>query len=195
MPHNLSQAASNVATDAYNSAYNLGGPRITYLSVLDAASGTLKRGTFLLTREGGASGKGNSLQPAAVAVDSAGHIYLAHTAASTMEDQGNCTVNQQHCGAEGPGLLVLSADLKQRVRWALFSKPAGPPAPLGGGPASSAVDVASRAGRVAFVASATEAMLEVSPARGSSAPSPGRTGGYLVLMSALDAGNLDAGTR
>ena len=60
MPHNLSQAASNVATDAYNSAYNLGGPRITYLSVLDAASGTLKRGTFLLTREGGASGKGNS---------------------------------------------------------------------------------------------------------------------------------------
>ena len=181
-PHDLNETAPNVASDAYNTPYNLGGPAISYIARVDPLSAKVLEGTFLLTRT--QSGKGNSLIVSELFVGTGGTVLAAVDASETIENDNSSTVDHQHFGSEGMGLAMLSSDLKQRQAWVLFSAQGGPSQ-------SSSVGVSCGGdGLCAVVGRASGNMILKSPIHGTSGPkvvsnkaSPA-LGGYLVMFKA-----------
>jgi len=178
--HGLDKPAPNVESDPYNTPYNLGGPIVSYVAVVDAASGVINRGTFTLTRE--PNGKGSTFETRELAIDATGNVYIAANAADSIANVSRVTVNGHHTCMEGASLLVLTPDLRTRRTWVLFCKQNGP----GGG---SAVGVASRGDLVAYLAvtSPGDGMITVNPLPGTAAPgtSLNRGGGYLVVLPSI----------
>lgn len=189
----LGKPAPNVATDPYNTPYNLGGPAISYVAVADATTGAIKRGTFVLTREAPSAmagvGKGNSFVTRELATDSSGNVYVAGDAADAIANATNVTVAGQPACDEGASLLILSEDLTTRRHWVTFCRRAS--APLAAAHTDSVTTgVAVRGGVVAFVAATSAGgagMITSKPLPGTAAPNgagPGNelTGGYLVVL-------------
>ena len=151
---------------------------------MDARSGQVQHGTFVLTRLGDTpSAKGNTFETVEIGADRS-RVLVAGDAGFAIAAANSSTVDKQHIGPEGASLLVLSRDLSTRQQWVTFAK-------AGGKAASAAVGLAARAGVVAMVARGAGDMVLASPLPHTSGPPPAAEagkaelaagGGYLVLL-------------
>lgn len=118
----LQQNAPNVATDAFNSAYNTASNHITYFARLNPLDGSQISGAFLLARL--TSGRGNTIRPRAITADESGTVYLGGVSAASIQNRAMLTINgtpsAPYAGGD-PWLLVLSPDLRQRRLWTSFA--------------------------------------------------------------------------
>lgn len=119
----LSQMAEVVKTDMYNDPYNLNGAApITFYGRMDASTGALEVGQFLVTRL--SDGKGNAARPRAIAADVAGNVFVAGGTACCIENGVAKTVNGEPAMSEqyqgGGFVLVVAADFSQRLSWTTF---------------------------------------------------------------------------
>jgi len=73
-PRNLNAEANNIHFDPYTRAYNTSSNHITYVARFDPYNGDLERGQFHLGRL--PDGRGNAMQPRAIAADEAGNVYI-----------------------------------------------------------------------------------------------------------------------
>ena len=173
--HSPPNQAPNVATDKYNQPYNLEGPLISYIALVDPTTAQVSAGTFLLTRT--SSGKGNQLHTESLSVDGRGNVVATFNAAHTIDGDNSTTVSGQHMGAEGMGVVVLSKDLRLRRAWVLFSA-------RGGKSESEALGVSCcRSGWCAVVGQASGDMITNNEMKGSAPPSTGLSSGFLVLFN------------
>jgi hypothetical protein len=140
------QTARQVKTDKYNDAYNTGSNHILYTAKVRANTGEVATGSFTLTRL--ATTKGNTIRAkdGSLAVDAKGKVFIGGIAASGIADRDLNQINGQTVSTYAGSdmyLLVLSADLKQRLRWTPFAG-----APKGGGTLNAlSVD---KSGRIAI---------------------------------------------
>ena len=130
-------ATSNIANDAYNTAYNTGSIKMTWFGRYNPADGSLEIGSSLLTRLPPDKGnKGNSIVPRAISAASDGTVYLAGDTACCLPNRDKLTVTGAvigpYEGNEGY-IAVFSADLKTRLHWTALAGPA--PKTAGSSPA------------------------------------------------------------
>jgi hypothetical protein len=170
----LSENAPNVATDAFNSAYNTASNHITYIAKLDPATGRVQTGQLLLSRLD--STKGNTIRPRAINADEQGRVYVAGVSACCIQNRStlnfNGTTTAAYAGGD-PFVLVLSADLRTRLLW--FSS-------ANGGKGEAFGVAASRGLAVLGSRSDAAPMLldrPVQPTR----PSTATTGGHMMTWS------------
>jgi Beta-propeller repeat len=128
------KTATIVGTDMYNKAYNTASNHILYYGKVNATDGKVNAGQLTLTRLTPAKGyKGNTIRAkdGSLAVDKKGRIYLGGIAAYAIAERDENTINGQKVSPYAGSdmfLLMVSPDLKQRLRWTVFSNN-----PKGGG--------------------------------------------------------------
>ncbi len=116
-----------VATDMYNTAYNTASNHILYYGKVNASNGNVVAGQLTLTRLTPEKGlKGNTIRAkdGALAVDAKGQIYIGGIAAYAIAERDSNKINgQQISPYTGSDMffLMVSADLKKRLRWTAFS--------------------------------------------------------------------------
>jgi hypothetical protein len=116
-----------VSTDMYNTAYNTSSNHILYYGKVNAATGNVVAGQLTLTRLTPAKGyKGNTIRAkdGALAVDKQGRLYIGGVAAYAIAERDSNQINGQQISpytGSDMYLLMVSADLKQRLRWTAFS--------------------------------------------------------------------------
>jgi Beta-propeller repeat len=123
-----------VSTDMYNKAYNTASNHILYYGKVNAANGNVIAGQLTLTRlpkEKGTKGNTIRARDGSLAVDKKGRIYIGGIAAYGIAERDTNKINGQtvspYAGSDMYFLMV-SPDLKQRLRWTAFSA-----SPKGGG--------------------------------------------------------------
>jgi hypothetical protein len=116
-----------VTTDMYNTAYNTSSNHILYYGKVNTNNGNVAAGQLTLTRLTPAKGlKGNTIRAkdGALAVDAKGQIYIGGIAAYAIAERDSNKINgQQISPYTGSDMffLMVSADLKKRLRWTAFS--------------------------------------------------------------------------
>ena len=116
-----------VTTDMYNTAYNTASNHILYYGKINGSNGDVVAGQLTLTRLTPAKGlKGNTIRAkdGALAVDAKGQIYIGGIAAYAIAERDSNKINgQQISPYTGSDMffLMVSADLKKRLRWTAFS--------------------------------------------------------------------------
>jgi hypothetical protein len=135
-------ASRSISTDSYNTPSNVGSVKITWYGRFNPADGTLEKGQTILTRLG--SGAGNSIVPRAITADEAGNVYIAGDTAFAIQNRSARSIGGVNVGSYELGeafLLVVSADLRQRIIWTPFTGTMS----AGGSPATG---VAARRGTI-----------------------------------------------
>ena len=170
----LTENAPNVATDAYNSAYNTASNHITYIAKLDPADGRVQTGQLILSRL--SSGKGNTIRPRAITADEQGRVYVAGVSACCTQNRSGLIFNNatmvDYAGGD-PFVLVLSTDLRTRHLW--FSAANG-----GNG---EALGIAASRGLAALGSRANAAPMAIDRALQATRPATATTGGHVMTWS------------
>jgi hypothetical protein len=172
----LAETAPNVATDAFNSAYNTASNHITYIARLDPADGRVQKGQLILSRL--SDGKGNTIRPRAITADEQGRVYVAGVSACCTENRSalrlNGTALTAYSGGD-PFVLVLSADLRTRHLW--FS--------AANGGKGEALGVAASRGLAALGARSDAAPMALDRAAQANRPATATTGGHVMTWSVV----------
>ncbi len=170
----LTESAPNVATDAFNSAYNTASNHITYIAKLDPATGRVQTGQLVLSRL--ADTKGNTIRPRAITADEQGRVYVAGVSACCIQNRSalnfNGAVTTAYSGGD-PFVLVLSSDLRTRHLW--FSS--------ANGGKGEALGVAVSRGLAALGARSDAAPMLLDRPVQPSRPSAATTGGHVMTWS------------
>jgi hypothetical protein len=161
-------ALTLIASDAYNSTYNSSSPHMLYYAKVDIATGVVAAGQYAVPRlpekSPGQTGKANAfrMKDGGLAVDAQGNIFIAGVSAYGTPERD---LNQFNGVTVGPYssanmedmiMLMVSPDLKSRLRWTPFAKGAG-----GGGVMNAIVPTSN--GRVVVVGTATHGELMTTP--------------------------------
>ena len=124
-PQNLDGNPSGdrlVKTDKYHNPFNTSSNHITFYARLDASSGALLKGQFVLSRL--SSDKGNTIRPRAITADASGRVYVAGVTACCTAKRADQQLSGRtipdYSGGEG-FLLIVSPDFTQRLHWTPFS--------------------------------------------------------------------------
>jgi hypothetical protein len=122
LARDLQRAAPNVASDAYNHAYNTASNHITYFSRLNPLDGTQTAGSFLLARL--QSGRGNTIKPRAITADKHGNVYIGGFSAASIQNRSSLTLNgvllAPYAGGD-PWIMSVDPDFRQRRLWTSFA--------------------------------------------------------------------------
>jgi hypothetical protein len=172
----LAESAPNVATDAYNSAYNTASNHITYIAKLDPADGRVQTGQLLLARL--SSTKGNTIRPRAITADEQGRLYVAGVSACCTQNRNALVFNgatlADYAGGD-PFVLVLSPDLRTRHLW--FS--------AANGGKGEALGVAVSRGMAALGSRVDAAPMTVDRAVQTTRPATATSGGHVMTWSVV----------
>lgn len=123
----LTNNSTLVATDMYNTAYNTSSNHILYYGKVNASNGNVIAGQLTLTRLTPEKRlKGNTIRAkdGALAVDAKGQIYIGGIAAYAIAERDSNKINGQQISTYAGSdmyFLMVSADLKKRLRWTVFS--------------------------------------------------------------------------
>lgn len=155
-PLDITQKAPIVSHDAYDTAYNTSSNNIGFTATY-TSGGAINEGTFLITRFN--SGKGNTVNPYAVAEDAQGNIYMGGAAAYQLANRSNQKIQHQTIGAYyGDGfLIVYGPNFSSRKVWTAW--PAD--GPFTGGSIVYAIGVG--AGRGVVAEGTKNSMILVAP--------------------------------
>ncbi len=124
-PRDLSAQAPLVSHDEFSSGAGKATDAYSFVARFDLASGALETGQVIVPRS---AGVGGTLFTSALAVDGAGRIFLGGRVTCCIEARDQRQVSGELVGAyagEEASLLVLSADLGQRLSWNTFTSAAG----------------------------------------------------------------------
>ncbi len=175
-PRDPAVQAPLVSYDQFSTGAGKAIATYSFVARFDLATGTFETGQVVLPRD---AATGGALSTSALAVDEAGRIYLGGQLSCCLERRGERTVAGAALGPyAGPeaSLLVLSADLRERLTWTSFTGTQGPAAGDIG-----ALAVASGIGVLGATTDASAPLLNVPPLP-PTPPAP--SGGYLVVFPA-----------
>ncbi|MEV0001638.1 hypothetical protein AB0H28_05030 [Micromonospora sp. NPDC050980] len=167
------RAAPNVVTDDFSRASNTADAHYTYLARFDPASGRQLAGQVVISRIDSKGDRGNTITPLAVTADESGRIYAGGVSAYQIAGRSQVTLGGRRLAPYAGGdawVLVLSADLRRRLTWVVFTD--------GGAGVVRGVAVAGG------VAAAVAQVDKVGFWRGPG-PSFGTGGGYLAAWPGL----------
>jgi hypothetical protein len=161
---NDANALTLVAYDAYSNTYNSKSPHLLYYAKVDIATGVVAAGQYAVPRlpekSPGQTGLANTfrMKEGGLAVDAQGNIFIAGVSAYGTPERDLNKFNGVTVGPyssanmEDMIMLMVSPDLKSRLRWTPFAKGAG-----GGGVMNAIVPTSN--GRVVVVGTATHGEL------------------------------------
>ncbi|PGH45357.1 hypothetical protein COO58_13695 [Micromonospora sp. WMMA1996] len=165
--------APNVVTDDFSRASNTGNAHYTYLARFDPASGRQLAGQAVISRIDSKGDRGNTITPLAVTADESGRIYAGGVSAYQIAGRAQVTLGGRRLAPYAGGdawVLVLSADLRRRLTWVVFTD----------GGAGVVRGVAVAGGVAAAAAQVDRAGFWRGPG-----PSLGAGGGYLAAWPGL----------
>ncbi|MFI5835879.1 hypothetical protein ACIA5A_19625 [Micromonospora sp. NPDC051300] len=169
----VGRPAPNVVTDDFSRASNTGDAHYTYLARFDPTSGRQLAGQVVISRIDGKGDRGNTVTPLAVTADEAGRIYAGGVSAYQIAGRSQVTLGGRRLAPYAGGdawVLVLSADLRRRLTWVVFTD----------GGAGVVRGVAVSGGVAAAAAQVDKAGFWRGPG-----PSLGTGGGYLAAWPGL----------
>lgn len=127
-PKDITQSATEriVVSDRYSNAYNTGSVKILWIGRFEPQDGTLELAQTVLTRRP-SDDKGNSISATALTADSDGTVYVAGSAAASIANRNQVTINGRLLGAYGGDAyaLIITPDFRQRRLWVAFTDPQG----------------------------------------------------------------------
>jgi hypothetical protein len=126
-PRDLGLQAPLVSYDTFSTSAGKAIDEYSFVARFELSTGALQAGQVIVPRD--AAGVGGKLFTSALAVDASGRIFLGGKATCCIEERELRSVAEQQVGAfvgEEASLLILSADLKERLSWATFTGAAGP---------------------------------------------------------------------
>ncbi|MEV1142757.1 hypothetical protein [Micromonospora sp. NPDC049799] len=168
-----SRPAPNVVIDTFTQAFNTSNAHYTYLARLDPATGRQLAGQVVLSRIDSKGDKGNTIKPYAVTADESGRVYAGGVSAYQIAGRSRITLGGRRLAPYAGGdawVLVLSADLKRRTSWVVFTD----------GGAGAVRGVAAASGVAAAVAK-----VDKGPFHRARAVQSGDGGGYVVAWPGL----------
>jgi hypothetical protein len=175
-PSDLTVQAALVSYDEFSSGAGKATDEYSFVARFDLTSGALETGQVILPRN---AGVGGTLFTSALAVDSGGRIFLGGAVSCCIESREQRRVSGELVGAYGEpeaSLLVLSADLRERLAWTTFTSADG------AGPAKIEA-IAVNAGLGVLVATTPSAAAAITVPPGATAPL-GAEDGYFVTFPA-----------
>ncbi|RKN48531.1 hypothetical protein [Micromonospora endolithica] len=119
-----SRPAPNVVIDKFTQAFNTSNAHYTYLARLDPATGRQLAGQVVISRIDSKGDKGNTIKPYAITADESGRVYAGGVSAYQIADRSRITLGGRRLAAYAGGdawVLVLSADLRRRTSWVVFT--------------------------------------------------------------------------
>jgi hypothetical protein len=165
---NDASALTLIAYDAYSNTYNSKSPHMLYYAKVDIATGVVAAGQYAVPRLPakipGQTGLANAfrMKDGGLAVDGQGNIFIAGVSAYGTPERDLNKFNGVTVGPYSSAnmddmiMLMVSPDLKSRLRWTPFAKGAG-----GGGVMNAIVPTSN--GRVVVVGTATHGELMTTP--------------------------------
>jgi hypothetical protein len=120
----LARPAPDVVIDRFTQSFNTGSAHHTYVARFDPATGRHLAGQVVIARIDSKGDKGNTITPRAVTADEKGRVYVAGVSAYQIADRGRLTLNGRRLRPYAGGdawTLVLSADLRTRVLWTVWT--------------------------------------------------------------------------
>lgn len=181
-PKDVTQSlgARQVKTDKYNDPFNLSGAKkITWYGRYAPANGQIELGQFLLTRLD--DNKGNSIDPRAITAAADGTVYVVGSAYYRLAERDAQNVAGIPVGAYEGGeayLLVVSPDMKTRLRWTPF---AGPKPNKGGASPASAVAVRGQTAAIGITFNPGTGGRSLITSNALHATPRGNTDGYIAV--------------
>ncbi|MEH0937837.1 hypothetical protein [Micromonospora psammae] len=169
----VTRPAPNVVVDKFTQPFNTGNAHQTYLARLDPSSGRQLAGQHLLARIDSKGDRGNTVTPYAVTADERGRVYAGGVSAYQIADRSRVALGGRRLASYAGGdawVLVLSADLKRRLTWVVFTD--------GGAGAVRGVTAGSGVAAVA-------ARVDKGPFYRTRDAGPGTGGGYLAAWPGL----------
>ncbi|SBT39056.1 hypothetical protein [Micromonospora auratinigra] len=169
----VTRPAPNVATDDFSRASNTGNAHHTYLARFDPATGRQLAGQVVISRIDSKGNRGNTITPSAITADESGRIYAGGVSAYQIAGRSRVTLGGRRLAPYAGGdawVLVLSADLRRRLSWVVFTD----------GGAGVVEGVAVSGGVAAAAARVDEPGFWRGPG-----PSHGTGGGYLAAWPGL----------
>ncbi|MGK5441909.1 hypothetical protein ACSNN7_08810 [Micromonospora sp. URMC 105] len=169
----VDRPAPNVATDKFTQPFNTSNAQQSYLARFDPATGRQLAGQHLLARIDTKGDRGNTITPYAVTADERGRVYAGGVSAYQIADRGRITLGGRRLAPYAGGdawLLVLSADLKRRTTWVVFTD----------GGAGAVRGVAAGSG-----VAAAAARVDKGPFHRTRPVQPVAGGGYLAVWPGL----------
>ncbi len=173
-PRDASAQAPLVSYDEFSTGAGKAIGVYSFIARFDLSTGVLETGQVIVPRE---AGVGGDLSTSALAVDDAGRIFLGGQLSCCIERRDERRVAGIPLGPyAGPEawLLVLSADLRERLTWTSFTDAAGP-----AGAVVSTIAVGSEVGVIGAKLDGSAALIAV-----PNAPSAEPAGGYFVVFPA-----------
>lgn len=121
---NVSQKTAMVGFDDWTEAFNMQAQAISYVGRLNATTGQVAIGSYMLARVP-SNTRGNTLFTVDAGADANGNIYLAETSACCVQNMANLTINGQKLEPTGDSaaLQVVSGDFSDRKLWHHFNLP------------------------------------------------------------------------
>ncbi|MET8090492.1 hypothetical protein [Micromonospora sp. NPDC005220] len=119
-----SRPAPNVVIDSFTEASNTSNAHLTYLARFDPATGRQLAGQMLLARIDTKGDQGNTIKPYAITADESGRVYAGGVSAYQIAGRSRATLGGDRLAPYAGGdawVLVLSADLKRRTTWTVFT--------------------------------------------------------------------------
>lgn len=174
-PRDPSAQAALVSYDEFSTGAGKAIAIYSFVARFDLATGAFETGQVIVPRE---AGVGGALSTSALAVDDAGRIFLGGQLSCCIEHRDERRVAGTPLGPyAGPeaSLLVLSADLRERLSWTSFTAGAGPD-----NSAVRAIAVGSGVGVVGATLDGAAALISAPEEKDTKPPS----GGYLVTFPA-----------
>ncbi|MEV4490013.1 hypothetical protein AB0K04_07850 [Micromonospora coxensis] len=116
--------APNVVIDKFTQPFNTSNAHYTYLARLDPASGRHLAGQVVISRIDSKGDKGNTIKPYAITADESGRVYAGGVSAYQIADRSRITLGGRRLAPYAGGdawVLVLSADLRRRTSWVVFT--------------------------------------------------------------------------
>ncbi|WP_410810153.1 hypothetical protein [Micromonospora sp. 067-2] len=119
-----SRPAPNVVIDSFTEASNTSNAHLTYLARFDPATGRQLAGQMVLARIDTKGNLGNTIKPYAITADESGRVYAGGVSAYQIAGRTRATLGGRRLAPYSGGdawVLVLSADLRRRTTWTVFT--------------------------------------------------------------------------
>ncbi|MDJ0703067.1 MAG: hypothetical protein QNJ46_07305 [Leptolyngbyaceae cyanobacterium MO_188.B28] len=117
-----------VNTDKYHHAYQTRANHITYYGQVDPTEQKVIRGQLAIPRRSNNDGNTARVRDGALEVDQAGTVFISGRASASLPNRDQQQINGENAGSYGGGepfLLMVSADLSTRYRWAPLAESGG----------------------------------------------------------------------
>ena len=118
-----------INTDKYHHAYQTKANHITYYGQISPTEQKVIRGQLAIPRRSNNDGNTARVRDGALEIDEAGTVFISGRATASLPNRDQQQVNGENAGSYGGGgepyLLMVSADLSTRYRWAPLAESDG----------------------------------------------------------------------